>query len=288
MKQGLLACTAAYFMWGLFPVYWKWLHEVPSAQVMAHRVVWCTLFVLGWLLAREGFGWITQLNRRLLKMLCASSLLIGFNWWLYIWAVNAGHVVESSLGYFMNPLVSVLFGVLVLRERLNTAQWVSVALAAAGVLWLTLQAGRLPWIALSLAFSFGSYGLLRKVAVVPSVQGLAVESSLLFLPALTFLIWSETQGLGAFGHSAAGTEALLVASGLITAVPLALFAYGARRIPLSMVGILQYLAPSLQLACGVFLFHEPFSSVQAVGFACIWAGLGVYAADSLWRSRRAG
>ncbi|MFA5938967.1 MAG: EamA family transporter RarD [Sinimarinibacterium sp.] len=286
MRQGLAAAAAAYLIWGLFPIYWKLLQAVPAPQIMAHRIVWCAGFVALWLALRDGFGWLRTLSPRLLGLLATSALLIALNWWLYIWAVNAGHIVETSLGYFINPLVSVLMGVLILRERLNPAQWLAVGIAATGVLWLTWQSGRPPWIALALALSFGSYGLIRKVAVVPAVRGLAVESGLLFLPALAFLLWSESHGSGSFGHISLRTDALFVTSGLVTALPLVLFAIGARRIPLSMVGLLQYLAPSLQLACGVFLFGEVFTQSQAIGFGCIWLALGVYAGDSLWRVRR--
>ena len=288
MRQGLIAAAAAYLFWGLFPIYWKWLAQVPALQIMAHRIVWCAIFVGAWLALSGGFREMRQLPRKTLLMLCGSCALIAMNWWLYIWAVNSGNIVETSLGYFINPLVSVLLGVWLLRERLNTAQWCAIAVAALGVLWLTLQAGRLPWIALTLAFSFGGYGLLRKLAVVPSVQGLMVESGLLFLPALAVLVFSELRGSGGFGHLGLRTDVLLVTAGLVTAVPLVLFAYGARRIPLSMVGILQYLAPSLQLLCGVLIYGEPFSASQAFGFSCIWMALGIYAVDSLLRARRPG
>lgn len=286
MRQGLIAAAAAYLIWGLFPIYWKLLQAVPAPQIMAHRIVWCLMFVAAWLTLRDGWAWLRQISPKLLGMLATSALLIAANWWLYIWAVNAGHIVETSLGYFINPLVSVLMGVLILRERLNRMQWLAVAIAAIGVVWLTWQAGRLPWIALCLALSFGGYGLIRKLAVVPSVQGLAVESGLLFLPALGFLLWSESAGSGSFGHLGARIDLVLIASGLVTALPLVLFAIGARRIPLSMVGILQYLAPTLQLGCGVLLFGEPFTRVQAVGFGCIWMALVLYASDGLWRARR--
>lgn len=286
MRQGLAAAAAAYLIWGLFPIYWKLLQTVPAAQIMAHRIVWCLLFVVLWLGLREGFGWLRRLSPRLVATLAASAALISLNWWLYIWAVNAGHIVETSLGYFINPLVSVLMGVLILRERLNAAQWTAVGVAAIGVLWLTWQGQRLPWIALALALSFSSYGLIRKLAVVPAVQGLAVESGLLFLPAAAFLLWREIGGGGSFGHGELRIDVLLVTGGLVTALPLVLFAIGARRIPLSMVGILQYLAPTLQLACGVLLFGEPFTHAQALGFGCIWLALGIYAADGLWRARR--
>lgn len=287
MREGLLAAVGAYLLWGLFPIYWRLLREVPPMQIMAHRVLWCCLFVFAYLGLREGMAWRREIKPRTLGLLIASALLIGGNWWLYIWAVNAGHIVETSFGYFINPLVSVLLGVVVLRERLNAWQWLAVACAGAGVVYLSWQTGHLPLIALALALSFGGYGLIRKIAVVPAVHGLAVESAVLLLPALALLGWAHGHGQGVFGHSALRTEALLVVSGLVTALPLVLFAYGARRIPLSLVGILQYLAPTLQLGCGVLLYHEGFSPVQAVGFSLIWAALLIYAADSFWRARRA-
>lgn len=287
MRQGLIAAAGAYLIWGLFPIYWKLLAVVPASQIMAHRIAWCALFVALWLSLREGWGWLRTLSPRLLAMLSASAFFIACNWWLYIWAVNAGHIVETSLGYFINPLVSVLLGVVVLRERLNPRQWLAVACAAAGVIWLTVQAGRLPWIALALAVSFGSYGLLRKIAVVPAVQGLMVESGLLLLPALVYLGWAQQTGVGAFGHLPLYQELLLIAGGLVTALPLVMFAFGARRIPLSTIGVLQYLAPTLQLLCGVFLYDEPFTRAQGLGFACIWGALLIYAIDGLWRTHQA-
>jgi chloramphenicol-sensitive protein RarD len=283
MKQGLFAAAGAYFLWGLFPIYWKLIDHVPALQIMSHRIVWCALLVFTWLALREGMGWLRVLPASVWKMLTGSALLIAGNWWLYIWAVNSGHIVETSLGYFINPLVSVLLGVVVLRERLNPRQWLAVAVAAAGVAWLTWQGGRLPWIALTLAVSFGGYGVLRKLAPVPAIQGLAVESGLLFLPALGVLLWVQAHGDGVFLHVSTRTDVLLVLAGFITALPLVLFAYGARRIPLTMVGILQYLAPSLQLLVGVLMFGEPFSATQAIGFACIWAALAIYAIDGIVR-----
>lgn len=286
MKQGLFAAAGAYLIWGVFPIYWKLLEHVPALQIMAHRVVWCALFVMAWLQWREGPSWIRTIDRRLLAMLSLSAALIGGNWWLYIWAVNAGHIVETSLGYFINPLVSVLLGVVVLRERLNPRQWIAVAVAAVGVLYLTVHAGRAPWIALLLALSFGGYGLVRKLAPVGPVQGLAVESGVLLAPALAILGVAHARGEGAFGNAGIGTDLLFALSGIVTALPLALFAFGARRIPLSMIGILQYLAPTLQLLCGVLLYGEPFTAAQALGFGCIWAALLIYAADGVYRTTR--
>ncbi len=288
MNRAVLAAAASYLIWGLFPIYWKSLAEVPVLQIGAHRLVWCAVFVFGFLFATAGGRWIPALFRqpRTLRLLLVSATLIGGNWWLYIWAVNAGHIVETSLGYFINPLVSVAMGVLVLEERLRPMQWCAVALAAAGVLYLTLEFGRLPWIALLLAFSFGGYGLCRKLAAVDPVQGLAVENAVLLLPSLGIIGVALAHGDNAFGEISRSTDGLLVFSGIVTAVPLVLFAYGARRIPLSLVGLLQYIAPTLQLMCGVLIYGEAFTGVHAVGFACIWAALAIYASESLWWSRR--
>lgn len=287
-RGGLFAAIASYALWGVFPLYWYLLRDVPSVQIIAHRVIWCAVFVVGWLMLRDGASWLRRAlaGRRVLPMLVASSLLISFNWGIYIWAVTHGRVVDSSLGYFINPLVSVLLGVLVLRERLNAVQWTAVGIAALGVSWLALIHGEVPWIALALATSFAVYGLIRKVAAVDAVPGLAIESLILLLPALAWLGWREVQGDGAFGHGNWSQDALLAFGGAMTALPLVGFAYGARRIPYSLVGILQYISPSLQLLVGVLLLGEAFDARQAVGFGCIWAALAVYALDG-WRTSRA-
>jgi chloramphenicol-sensitive protein RarD len=287
-RKGLVAATFAFLAWGVFPLYWAQLKHVPSLEIVAHRIVWCAAFVCAWLLWRDGAGWLWRALRqpRAAWMLLLSSALISANWGLYIWAVNSGHVVESSLGYFINPLVNVVIGVLLLGERLRRMQWIAVALAAAGVLWLSLQQDRPPWIALCLAGSFALYGLIRKKVAVESVPGLGVESLLLLLPALGFLWWAEQGGGGAIFHGAWSTDALLILGGLLTALPLAAFAYGARRIPYSTIGLLQYIGPSIQFAIGVFLFSEPFSAVQAVGFGLIWAALALYATEGWHRQRR--
>lgn len=288
MNHGLWATAAAFLIWGLFPLYWRLLAEVPATQIMAHRIVWCAAFILAYLGYAKGLRWWQPLVQRprLLRMLAASAGLIGVNWWLYIWAVNSGHIVEASLGYFINPLVSVLLGVVVLREGLNPRQWLAVTVAMTGVAYLAFSFGALPWIALTLAASFGTYGLIRKLAEVEAVQGLAVESGVLLLPALGYLFWSEAAGQGHFGHQRMSLNLLLSLGGIVTALPLILFAYGARRVPLATIGFLQYLAPSLQLLCGVFIFHETFTRSHLVGFGCIWAALAIYAADGLIRARR--
>lgn len=287
MNRGLAAAAGAYLIWGLWPLYWRLLEHVPALQIMAHRVLWCAALVLAYLCARYRLAWLGPLraNPRVLGMLALSGLLIGGNWWLYIWAVNAEHVIETSLGYFINPLVSVALGVVVLRERLNPRQWLAVAITALGVIYLTLQFGQPPWIALALALSFAGYGLLRKLAHVGAVQGLAVESSFLLLPALVILLAVPQPDGGVFDGLDSRTIVLLIATGPTTALPLIWFAYGARRIPLSMIGILQYIAPSLQLMCAVLVFGEIFTITHLIGFACIWSALAIYAADGLYRLR---
>jgi chloramphenicol-sensitive protein RarD len=254
---------------------------------MAHRIVWCCLLVFAWLAVRGELAAVRAAlaNPASRLRLAASAILISVNWLIYVWAVNNGHVVDASLGYFINPLLNIVLGVYLLGERLNRAQWSAVSLAAIGVVYLAVVVGRPPWIALSLAASFGLYGLIRKIVSVDAVPGLATETLLLSPFALGFLIWAGQDGTGALGHSSAGVNALLVGSGLVTALPLALFAYGARLIPLSSVGLLQYIGPTLQFLIGVFVFHEPFPRARAIGFMLIWAALAIYAADSLWRSR---
>ncbi|WP_425501665.1 EamA family transporter RarD [Pseudoxanthomonas koreensis] len=288
-RRGLAGTAGTFAIWGVVPVYWHLLKLVPSFQIMAHRVVWSALLVVGWLLLRDGLGWLRRLasQPRALPALALSSVLLAFNWGLYIWAVNAGHVVETSLGYFINPLVNVVLGVLVLHERLRRLQWIAVGCAAAGVAWLTWSAGSPPWIALGLAGSFGLYGLVRKLVAVDPVAGLGLESLYLFLPALGYVLWAELGHGGGFtGDWGLGIGLLLVFGGAVTAVPLIGFAYGVRRIPLSVVGLLQYIAPTLQLLLGVWFFREPFDASRALGFGAIWLGLAIYAGEGLWRSRR--
>jgi chloramphenicol-sensitive protein RarD len=288
-RRGFAITAFTFTLWGLVPVYWHLLKAVPSQQIIAHRIIWSTVLVVAWLLLSAGTGWWKQIaaQKRALPTLALSSLAIAFNWGLYIWAINAGHVIETSLGYFINPLVSVLLGVVVLKERLRGLQWLAVGCAAVGVAWLTIDAGTPPWIALGLACSFGLYGLLRKLISVDPVAGLGVESLYLFLPAIGFALWSENgHGGGFFGGWGWKNDALLILGGAVTALPLIGFAYGVKRIPLSLVGILQYIAPSLGLLLGVFFFREPFDTAKAVGFAAIWTGLLLFISDSVWRSRR--
>ncbi len=289
-RNGLLAATLAFIMWGLFPLYWRLLIEVPSSLVIAHRIVWSAVLLIGGLAIARGWGWLREvwLTPRRFWLLGLSSLLISFNWSLYIWAVNAGHVVETSLGYFINPLLSVLLGVLVLGERLGKLQWLAVGLAAVGVAWLTWQSGRPPWIAIGLSITFGLYGLLRKLVAVDAVTGLGVESLFMVLPALGYVLWAEAgHGGGFLSGWGWGNDVLLVLAGVVSAVPLIAFAYGVRRIPLSVVGLLQYIGPTLQFLIGVLILREPFNANQLVGFCFIWSGLVVFAVAGVRAAARA-
>ena len=264
-----------FYVYSFFSLYFAHVF-FPAGDTTAQLLNTAAIFAVGFLMRPLGA----------LPALALSSVLIALNWGLYIWAVNAGHVVETSLGYFINPLVNVVLGVLVLHERLRRLQWIAVGCAALGVAWLTVSAGSPPWIALGLAASFGLYGLVRKLVAVDPVAGLGLESLYLFLPALGYVLWAEAGHGGGFsGAWGLGTDLLLVFGGVVTAVPLVGFAYGVRRIPLSVVGLLQYIAPTLQLLLGVWFFHEPFDTARALGFGAIWLGLALYAGEGLWRSR---
>jgi chloramphenicol-sensitive protein RarD len=279
---GLLALACAFTTWGVLPLYIRVLRSVPPLQITAHRMVFCCLFVLAFLRAR---GVLNEVRAALIDppvriRLIASSLLISINWLGFVWAIGQDRVVEASLGYYINPLVNVLLGVLLLRERLRRQQWLAVGFAAAGVSYLTWHAGALPWIALVLALSFGSYGLIRKTVAVDAMAGLAAETLLSSPFAIAYMVYCEWQGEGAFLKGDIGMLLLLALSGALTAVPLWLFAFGARRVPYSTVGLLQYIGPTLSLGLGVLVFHEPFSAARAFGFALIWTGCLVYAIDS--------
>jgi len=288
MRNGILQASLAYVIWGLFPLYFRLLHGVAALEVLAHRVVWSLLFLLGVLTARRHWAWLGPAlrNRRVVGLFLASSALIGTNWYVYIWAVSHGRMVDASLGYFITPLVNVVTGWLVLKERLRPAQWGAVATAAAGVAWLTWAQGTPPWIALILAASFSSYGLLRKTATLGALEGLTLETLLLGPLALAGLGWAVAHGQSVFPGAPSDLQGLLMAAGPLTAVPLLLFAGGARRIPLSLLGMLQYIGPTIQLALGVWLFHEPFAGTRAQGFVIIWAACALFSAELWWRSRQ--
>ncbi|MEJ7806071.1 MAG: EamA family transporter RarD [Telluria sp.] len=289
MRTGVLSAGLAFLCWGLFPLYFHAISEVPPLQILVHRVLWSLLFLALILTVRHQWKWLGELRSqpRVMLSFAVSSLLLSGNWLLYIWAVNNGHVIEASLGYFINPLVNVMLGYLVLKERLRSGQWAAIGLAALGVLWLTWQAGNMPWIALLLAASFGGYGLMRKTAKLGALEGLSFETMILFPFALAYLVWLTLQGQNSFMTTTSeSTRWLLVASGPITAIPLLLFASGARKIPLSVLGLLQYIGPTIQLSLGVFVFHEAFTQARLVGFALIWGALALYAVEGLMVSRR--
>jgi chloramphenicol-sensitive protein RarD len=283
MQTGIISAALAFLCWGLFPLYFHAIDEVPPMQILAHRMVWSLLFLVIVLAVRRQWGWLSLVRKpKVLLSFIASAFFLSANWGIYIWAVNSGHVIESSLGYFINPLVNIMFGYLLLKERMRPGQWGAIAIAAAGVAWLTWQSGTLPWIALLLACTFGIYGLLRKIAALGALEGLSFETMVLFPLALAYVVWLTVHGQNAFLNTHSDTtRLLLVAAGPITAIPLLLFASGARQIPLSVLGLLQYLSPTLQFLLGVWMFHEHFDAGKLVGFALIWAALALFAAEGL-------
>ncbi|AOX99711.1 EamA family transporter RarD [Jeongeupia sp. USM3] len=288
MQIGILYATLAFLIWGLLPLYLKALTGIPAGEILLHRMVWSLVF-LGVILAlRRQWAWLGQLRHqpKLLAGFMASALLLSANWFTYIWAVQAGRVIDASLGYYINPLVNVLFGVAFLHERLRLGQWLAIGVAAAGVAWLTWQTGQLPWIALLLAVTFGTYGLLRKTASLGALEGLSLETLLLFPFAGGALLWLIGSGQSGFTSASPGIQLLCALAGPITAVPLLLFAAGARRIPLSLLGVLQYTGPTVQLLLGVWLWHEPFGQAKLLGFALIWLAIVLYTVEGLWAKRR--
>jgi len=286
MNKGILSGIGAYVSWGLLPIYWKLLGHVPTAQLLCHRITWSfvALFLFLGLTGRLP-GLRRSLSRDVWKSYFLASLLIGVNWFMYIWSVNAGFMVEASLGYFMTPLLSVLLGVVFLRETLRPLQWVPIVLAAAGVVYLTFNYGRLPWIALTLASTFSLYGLVKKKAPLAAFEGLTLETVLLMPPAVGWLVWSELQGVGSFLHAGTATDLLLLGAGVTTTAPLVMFASAAQRIPLTMIGFLQYIAPTLQFLLGVFVYLEPFSHVQLTGFSLVWSAVVLFLFER-WRFSR--
>lgn len=301
-RRGVLYGIAAYGLWGLFPLYWVLMKPAGAVEVLANRIAWSLVAVLCilWLVPRvarltrrggrqpeRGQPAMRAVlrDRRKLGLLCLAAAVISVNWGVYIWGVNNGHVVETSLGYFINPLVTVLAGVLVLGERLRAWQWVAVGLGAVAVVVLTVGYGKPPWIALTLAFSFGTYGLIKKYVGVGAVESLAVETAVLFTPALAFLVVLQVSGDGTLFSEGIGHTALLASGGIVTAVPLLAFGAAANRVPLSLLGLLQYLAPVLQFGCGVLVFHEQMPAARWFGFAVVWVALIVLTWDGLRAAR---
>jgi len=286
METGIWYALGAYVLWGLFPIYWKWLHHVSPLQVIGHRIGWSFILLMIVILAtKQWTKFRSTLNWRVLGVYLIAGLLLSFNWLIYVWGVNTEHVVETSLGYFINPLFSVLLGMIFLKERLRPLQWLPIGLAAIGVIYLTWTYGSLPWIALGLTFTFGFYGLVKKLSPLGSLYGLTLETGLVFLPALGYLIYVGATGEGAFGHTGAVSNALMVGAGAVTTIPLLMFASAAKRIPLTMVGIMQYIAPTLQFLLGVLIYKEPFTTTSLIGFSLVWIALIVFWVEGVYTHR---
>lgn len=283
MKTGIWYALGAYVLWGLFPIYWKWLQHVSAFQVIGHRITWSFVLLMVVIFATKQWTKFRSLiTRRVLGAYLIAGLLLSVNWLVYVWGVNSGYVVETSLGYFINPLLSVLLGVLFLKERLRPAQWFPIGLAAFGVVYLTKAYGSLPWIALTLAFSFGLYGLVKKISPLGSLYGLTLETGLVFLPALGYLVYVQATGEGSFGHTGVVSDLLLIGAGAVTTIPLLMFASAAKRIPLTMVGIMQYIAPTIQFLLGIFIYKETFTSAKLIGFSMIWIALIIFWGEGIF------
>ena len=281
----MAAGVGAYLLWGLFPLYWPLLEPAAPVEILAHRIAWSLVFLAGLLALTSGFGWIRRLSGRAARLLALAALLVTVNWGVFIYAVNSGQVVETSLGYFINPLVTVGLAIAFLQERLRGPQLVALGIAAAGVLVLAVDYGRPPWIALTLAFSFALYGLVKKRAGIDGAPSLTVETTLLVAPAVLYLVWLGAIGRGTFTTEGPGHVALLLGGGVATALPLVLFGAAAVRIPLSTVGLLQYLAPTMQSLIGVLFYGEPMPLSRLAGFALVWVALGIFMLDALGASR---
>ena len=284
----MLLAFGSYLLWGVLPIYWKALVDLTALETTAHRVVWSVLYAAMILLVQRRWRWLRDIVRtpRIALTFVATAALILVNWLIYIIAVNSGQLVESSLGYYMNPLVNVMLAVIFLHERPRAWQWLAIGIAAMGVAYLTLSYGRLPWIALGLAFSFAFYALLKKQARLGALEGLFVEMLVLSVPMTVYLFWREASGVGALGHVSPTTTVMLLLSGVVTATPLLLFSAGARSVSLTVLGLLQYVAPTITFILGTLLYHEPFSSTQMIGFAFIWAALAVFSVEGMAERRR--
>jgi chloramphenicol-sensitive protein RarD len=285
-RNGVLAVLGAYTSWGLFPLYFKALRAHPL-EVLVHRIIWSALFLLAINAWQRRWDWLRAVLRspRLILGSLLSATLLSINWYVYIWAVGVNRVIDASLGYFITPLLQVVFGVVILREALRPVQWLALGTAALGVVWLTLEFGQPPWVGLALAASFGSYAALRKTARLGALEGLALETWLLLPLAAGYLFWLARHGESGFYEGGLGQRLALIAAGPLTSIPLLFFAAGARRIPLSLAGVLQYISPTLQLLLGILIWHEPFQLSKLLGYALIWLALLVYSAESLrvWR-----
>jgi chloramphenicol-sensitive protein RarD len=287
-RAGALAAAGAFFIWGTVPIYWKQMTAVSAPELIAHRIVWSLFFLVAVVAWQKNFGSLRPglASPRAVGLNLLSGVLLTLNWGVYVWAVNAGHVIETSLGYFLVPLCNVAVGSLVLHEKLRPLQWAAIGLAAAGVLLLLVRVGHVPWIALSLAFTWTSYGLLKKKSALGPIAGLTVETLLLFPVAAGLLLWWHHTGAGALGRIDLRTQGFVLSAGVVTAVPLVLFAYGAQRMRLTALGLLQYIAPSVQFLIGLFIYHEAFDAARFQAFGLIWIGLVIYTADTFWTQRR--
>ena len=283
--NGIVAAAGAFILWGILPAYWKALENVPAYEILCHRMFWSLLVTLGLVLVTGGikvFRKALKVRKNLITY-TITGILLGINWLLYIWAVNAGFIVEASLGYFINPLLNVFFGMIFFGERMRPLQWLALLLAFLGVLYLTIYYGKFPWISLVLAFSFATYGLLHKKNDLGSLDALCLETAILFLPAAIVLAGLAAKGEGAFGHVVISESLLLIGAGVVTTVPLLLFGYAAKRIPLSSLGLMQYLAPSINLILGVFIYNEDFPQARFIGFSMVWGGLILFMAENMLR-----
>ncbi len=288
MSKGILYAVAAYVAWGVLPIFWKSLHAVPAGQILTNRVVWTVFFLLILIsVTRDWTEFRAAITPKTILSYGAAGVLLGINWLGYIWGVNAGYIVETSLGYFINPLVSVMLGVIFLHEKLPVRQWVPVGLAALGVLYLTISYGSPPWLALMLAFTFGLYGLVKKTSPLGSLHGLTLETAALIVPSIGYLLIMESRGTGVFGHAPPLTNLLLVMTGVVTALPLLLFAAGTRRNQLSTMGFLQYISPTMQFLIGIFLYGEAFTHSRLIGFGIIWVALIIFSAGGVISYRKA-
>ncbi|MCW2903907.1 MAG: RarD protein superfamily transporter [Streptosporangiaceae bacterium] len=283
VRKGVLYGIAAYGIWGLFPLYWPLLKPAQAFEILAHRIIWSLLVVMVLLAVMRHWSWVRSLTWKQVGLLALAAVVVSVNWGMYIYGVNAGHTIETSLGYFINPLISIVLGVLVFRERLRRTQWFAVGLGTLAVIVLTADYGRLPWIALVLACSFGSYGLLKKFANTPSAESLTIETAVLFVPALAFTLTLHAQGKATFGHAGTLQAVLLIGGGLITAIPLMMFNGAAIRLPMSAIGMLQYLAPTLQFLIGLLVQHERMPASRWIGFLLVWCALMVLTGDG-WRA----
>ena len=287
--SGVVCASSAFLIWGLSPIYWKVLHNIPAFEIIMHRVIWSFLFLLIILVFHRHWNEFTAVIKkpRTILILLVTTVLLGFNWFIYIWAVNNEHILQASLGYFINPLINVLLGMVFLRERFRRLQTLSLVLAGMAVLYLTFYHGEFPWIALSLAFAFGFYGLIRKVAPVSSLVGLFIEMLFLSGPALAYILFLNSKGAGALFHISTKIDLFLMGTAFLTAFPLLLFTLGTRRLNLSTIGFLQYIAPSCMFLLGVFLYNEPISIAQIFAFVLIWTALFIYSTDAARYYRQA-